>query len=93
PDEAASSNSGSVNEDEAAKGAAAAFNDVAGKDNAKPGDHATSDNNPVYKAAYQKALAEGKENASDGAEALFNNNPNNSTANASTLAKPNATNA
>ena len=93
PDEAASSNSGSVNEDEAAKGAAAAFNDVAGKDNAKPGDHATSDNNPVYKAAYQKALAEGKENASDGAEALFNNNPNNSTANASTLAKPNATTA
>ncbi|CAI2562074.1 hypothetical protein AKUH3B101J_02090 [Apilactobacillus kunkeei] len=93
PDEAASSNSGSVNEDEAAKGAAAAFNDVAGKDNAKPGDHATSDNNPVYEAAYQKALAEGKENASDGAEALFNNNPNNSTANASTLAKPNATTA
>ncbi|KPN80590.1 hypothetical protein RZ56_01250 [Apilactobacillus kunkeei] len=86
-------NTGSVNGDEAAKGAAAAFNDVAGKDNAKPGDHATSDNNPVYEAAYQKALAEGKQNASDGAEALFNNNPNNSTANAATLAKPNATTA
>ncbi|ALJ31015.1 hypothetical protein APS55_01695 [Apilactobacillus kunkeei] len=93
PDEAANSNSGSVNEDEVAKGAAAAFNDVAGKDNAKPGDHATSDSNPVYQAAYQKALAEGRQNASDGAEALFNNNPNNSTANASTLAKPNTTTA
>ncbi len=94
PDAVASHpNTGSVNGDEAAKGAAAAFNDVAGKDNAKPGDHATSDNNPVYEAAYQKALAEGKENASDGAKALFNNNPNNSTANAATLAKPNATTA
>ncbi|MCX8743662.1 hypothetical protein J3U50_06620 [Lactobacillus sp. B3795] len=87
-------NTGSVNGDEAAKGAAAAFNDVAGKDNAKPGDHATSDNNPVYEAAYQKALAEGKNNASDGAEALFgDDNPTNSTASASTLAKPNATTA
>ncbi|MBI0091614.1 hypothetical protein H3T37_04635 [Lactobacillus sp. M0345] len=86
-------NTGSVNGDEAAKGAAAAFNDVAGKDNAKPGDHATSDNNPVYEAAYQKALAEGKKNASDGAKALFDNNDTNSTANASTLAKPNATTA
>ncbi|WKN29438.1 DUF5776 domain-containing protein [Apilactobacillus kunkeei] len=86
-------NTGSVNGDEAAKGAAAAFNDVTGKDNAKPGDHATSDNNPVYEAAYQKALAEGSQNAADGAEALFNNNSNNSTANAATLAKPNATKA
>ncbi|MFY1048978.1 DUF5776 domain-containing protein [Apilactobacillus sp. 1-1-2] len=87
-------NTGSVNGDEAAKGAAAAFNDVAGKDNAKPGDHATSDNNPVYEAAYQKALAQGKNNASDGAEALFgDDNPTNSTASASTLAKPNATTA
>ncbi|MCK8611415.1 DUF5776 domain-containing protein [Apilactobacillus nanyangensis] len=94
PDSASSNpNTGSVNGDEAAKGAAAAFNDVAGKDNAKPGDHATSDNNPVYEAAYQKALAEGKGNAADGAEALFNNNSNNSTANAATLAKPNATTA
>ncbi|KOY79686.1 DUF5776 domain-containing protein [Apilactobacillus kunkeei] len=93
PDAVASNpNTGSVNGDEAAKGAAAAFNDVAGKDNAKPGDHATSDNNPVYEAAYQKALAEGKENASDGAEALFNNNTN-STVNAATIAKPNATTA
>ncbi|KOY72161.1 hypothetical protein RZ55_06770 [Apilactobacillus kunkeei] len=94
PDSVASNpNTGSVNGDEAAKGAAAAFNDVAGKDNAKPGDHATSDNNPVYEAAYQKALAEGRQNASDGAKALFDNNDNNSTANASTLAKPNATTA
>ncbi|KPN83116.1 hypothetical protein RZ76_06920 [Apilactobacillus kunkeei] len=94
PDDVASNpNTGSVNGDEAAKGAAAAFNDVAGKGNAKPGDHATSDNNPVYEAAYQKALAEGSQNASDGAEALFNNNPNNSTANASTLAKSKATTA
>ncbi|WP_053791447.1 DUF5776 domain-containing protein [Apilactobacillus kunkeei] len=94
PDAVASNpNTGSVNGDEAAKGAAAAFNDVAGKDNAKPGDHATSDNNPVYEAAYQKALAEGSQNASDGAEALFDNNDNNSTANAATLAKPNATTA
>ena len=94
PDSVASNpNTGSVNGDEAAKGAAAAFNDVAGKDNAKPGDHATSDNNPVYEAAYQKALAEGKKNASDGAKALFDNNDTNSTANASTLAKPNATTA
>ncbi|KOY75537.1 hypothetical protein RZ70_08990 [Apilactobacillus kunkeei] len=94
PDAVASNpNTGSVNGDEAAKGAAAAFNDVAGKNNAKPGDHATSDNNPVYEAAYQKALSEGKQNASDGAEALFDNNNTNSTANAATLAKPNATTA
>ena len=58
-----------TNSDNAYKGAAAAFNDVT---NDTPGAHRDNDS-VVYKAVYDKALAESKQNATAGANARLTN--------------------